>query len=326
MPQRRAAFSLVELLVVIAIIGVLVSLLLPAVQAAREAARQLSCRNNLKQIGLALQDYHAALGSFPPGNYNASGGSCPGASEPTASYSSLFGNWAIAILPYIEQGELFDRYDLRYHNEAPENRMVREKSVAAYVCPSEVDGRTPVVPATGPARAAAAKYAPGSYRAVTGRSDDGAEYLDSEMMSKYDLKSRGPIHALYTARAWKRLYPAVETIDGIKDGSSNTLLIGEATTSTNTAFRTFWAYSYAYYSLSGVAAQSRILWGDYDRCVSAGGDGLAIACKRGWGSEHPGGLHFAFCDGSVHFISTTVDIYLLANLATIEGGEAAQPP
>jgi type II secretory pathway pseudopilin PulG len=313
-------------LVVIAIIGILISLLLPAVQAAREAARRVQCAKNLKQIGLALHQYHETLGSFPPGNYNSSGGSCPGSAEPTASYSSLFGNWMIAILPYIEQNALCDRYDLRYHNESSENRAVRETSVAAYVCPSDIDGQTPAVPATGPAQTAGAKYAPGSYRAVTGRSDDGCEYLDSEMMSSYDRKSRGPIHTIYTARAWKCLFPAVETIAHITDGTSNTLLVGESTTSTNTGYRTFWAYSYAYYTLSGATAQSRTLWGDFDRCVDAEGDCHAVPCKRGWGSFHCGALNFVLCDGSVRSLSTTIDMNLFGSLATIAGGEVAQVP
>ena len=147
----RSAFTLVELLVVIVIVGVLVALLLPAVQAAREAARQTQCANNLKQIGLALHSYHAALGSFPPGNLNYSAGRCPGMAEPTVSYSTWYGNWAIAILPYVEQAALFDRYDLQYANQSPENQVVRETAVAAYLCPSDSPAGLLAVPATGPA-------------------------------------------------------------------------------------------------------------------------------------------------------------------------------
>ena len=123
MKNRRRAFTVVELLVVVAITGVLLALLLPAVQAAREAARRANCASNLKQIGLAILSYHSALSSFPPGNINNHAGNCPGMAEPTTSYSTHFGNWAIAILPYLDQTPLFDRYDLRHLNEGPENQV-----------------------------------------------------------------------------------------------------------------------------------------------------------------------------------------------------------
>jgi prepilin-type processing-associated H-X9-DG protein len=240
--------------------------------------------------------------------------------EPTTSYSTQFGNWLIAILPHIEQSGLFQQYNLQYHNEAPQNQAVRETVVAAYVCPSDVDTRTLAVPATGPAAKAGAMYAPGSYRAVSGRSDDGLNYLDSEMMFQYNRKSRGPIH---TVGVWGY---GVESMDAIHDGTSNTLMVGESTTLTDRAYRTFWAYSYAYYSMSGGTAQPRTLWGDYDRAVAAGGAGGADPCKREWGSFHPGGINFLLCDGSVHFINSGIDMNLFANLCTIDGGEVVQAP
>jgi len=308
------------LLVVIAIIGVLIALLLPAVQAAREAARRVQCQNNLKQIGLALHGYHEARGSFPPGNIQHSAGFCPGMGEPGLSYSTHFGNWMIAILPFIEQGALYDSYDLSHNNESPENRAVRETSVSTYVCPSDYTADGPIVPASGPAATVGAKYAPGSYRAVSGRSDDGMNYLDSEMMYDYERSSRGPIHV---AGVWKY---GSETMAHIRDGTSNTLLVGEYSTATNPGRRAFWAYSFAYYSQSGATAQERTLWGDYDRCVAAEGKGAENPCRRGWGSFHPGGLHFALCDGSIRFLNSTIDMQLFADLATIAGDESATVP
>jgi prepilin-type processing-associated H-X9-DG protein len=320
MRYRRRAFTIVEILVIITIIGMLMALLLPAVQAAREAARRANCASNLKQIGLAILGYHSALNSFPPGNINNHAGDCPGMGEPTSSYSSHFGNWAIAILPYVEQTPLFDRYDARYLNEGPENQFVRETVVAAYDCPSDVDTQTPAIPASGPAFQAGSKYAPGSYRAVSGRSDDGMNYLDSEMMYKYQKTSRGPIHMI---GVWGF---STENIDKVTDGTSNTLLVGESTTATNPGQRTFWAYSFAYYSLSAATAQPRILWGDYDRAVQAGGTGGENPCKRQWGSFHPGAVNFVLCDGSVRSLNTSIDMNLFGNLATISGGELANMP
>ncbi len=317
---RRFAFTLVELLVVIAIIGILIALLLPAVQAAREAARGAHCKNNLKQIGLAVLSYHEAKGTFPPGNIQRTSGNCPGMGEPTASYSTRFGNWMIAILPYIEQTSLFEAYDKSSNNESAANRGVREMPVAAYVCPSDYTAGEPFVPASGPATAVGARYAPASYRAVSGRSDDGLNYLDSEMMYDYDRNSRGAIHVV---GVWGY---GCETIAHVRDGTSNTLLVGEYATATNPGRRAYWAYSFAYYSLSGATAQPRTLWGDYDRCVEAGGPGGDNPCKRGWGSFHPGGLHFALCDGSVRFLNDSIDMNLFADLATIAGDETASVP
>ncbi|MDY0168771.1 MAG: DUF1559 domain-containing protein [Thermoguttaceae bacterium] len=320
MKRRRNAFTLVELLVVITIIGILIALLLPAVQAAREAARRAQCANNLKQIGLALHNYHVSWGTFPHGNINRSAGICPGMGEPTGSYSTRYGNWLIAILPYVEQSALFDSYRLEYENHSPENQDVRETAVAAYVCPSDSATRTPSVPATGPAAQAGAKYAPGSYRVVTGRSDDAYNYLDSEMMYEYQAKSRGAIHLV---GVWGY---DTESIAQIRDGTSNTLLVGESTTFTNTGYRTFWAYSFAYYTQSGATDQSRTLWGDFDRCVEADGAGGDVPCKRGWGGLHSGGVNFALCDGSVRFLGDSIDMALFGALATIAGGEAVQVP
>ncbi|MBN2290901.1 MAG: DUF1559 domain-containing protein, partial [Pirellulales bacterium] len=110
------------------------------------------------------------------------------------------------------------------------------------------------------------------------------------------------------------------------DGSSGTLFVGESTTCTNLGWRTLWAYSYAHFSLSAVTPQERILLGDYDRCVAVGGTGKSGPCRRGWGGNHPGGLHFLMCDGAVHLLDRNVDMNLLAELATIDGGETAHLP
>ncbi|MDZ7616366.1 MAG: DUF1559 domain-containing protein [Patescibacteria group bacterium] len=320
MKTQQRAFTLVELLVVITIIGMLIALLLPAVQSAREAARRSQCANNLKQIALAMHAYHVSWESLPHGNINDTCGFCPGMGDPVQSASTRFSNWLIAILPHMEQTALFDSYRFEYASESSENQSVRETSVATYVCPSDAARRTPVVPATGPAAKAGAKYAPGSYRAVTGRSYDIINYLDSEMMTRYKPERRGPIHM-----AGVQDYGA-ETFAHIRDGTSNTLMVGESSTMTNTGYRTFWAYPFAYYTLSGMTNQPRILLGDYDRCVQAGGDGADIPCKRGWGGLHSGGINFALCDGSVRLISTSIDINLLGSLATIAGGEVASVP
>jgi hypothetical protein len=141
-------------------------------------------------------------------------------------------------------------------------------------------------------------------------------------MYNYRRESRGAIHAAFVAPAWRF---NAETMAHVKDGLSNTLLAGESTTPGNSGFRTFWAYSYAYYTLSSATAQARTLCGDYDQCVACDPSSSA-PCKRGWGSSHGGIVNFVLCDGAVRPLSTSIDMALFGNLATIDGGEIATFP
>src|SRR4051794_38472214 len=115
---RRLAFTLIELLVVIAIIAVLIGLLLPAVQKVREAANRTQCQNNLKQLGLAVLNYENANNKFPAG-HEAHGSNGRGANNGTAASSYYFANWAILLLPYVEQGSLAGQYDNNVSNDDP---------------------------------------------------------------------------------------------------------------------------------------------------------------------------------------------------------------
>ena len=142
--QRKRGFTLVELLVVIAIIGVLVALLLPAVQAAREAARRMSCGNNLKQLGLALHNYHDTFNTFPPGGITP--GNCCG--TPSAA------TWTIFILPFIEETALQNQYNFNVWNRDPVNAQVRESFIKAYLCPSDLNKRRTERPESGSVAAA----------------------------------------------------------------------------------------------------------------------------------------------------------------------------
>jgi len=121
----RGAFTLVELLVVIAIIGILVALLLPAVQAAREAARRTQCKNNLKQLGLALLNYHDNWNYFPPSSVwdVANGG--PGVIDQGQAHTRISQNWAVLILPFVEQQSLYNSFDLKRYMTDPVNAVPR---------------------------------------------------------------------------------------------------------------------------------------------------------------------------------------------------------
>src|ERR1700731_3796855 len=121
--RQRGGFTLIELLVVIAIIGVLIALLLPAVQSAREAARRAQCTNNLKQIGLAFHNYHSANNAFPRAAITDKQG------KPVLS-------WRVAILPYIEQQELYKKFKRDEPWDSPHNKALLKEVPTTYVCPS----------------------------------------------------------------------------------------------------------------------------------------------------------------------------------------------
>src|SRR5687768_12954801 len=186
----HGAFTLIELLVAIAIIGVLVALLLPAIQAAREASRRMACQSRLKQIGLAVQNFEGAAGHLPPpkagaGTYNDRGG--------------MF----VLLLPYIEQRQLFAGYDPEKSILDPQNRPITEKPVDLYLCPSMA------LPRDVPDRACGEELAPGSY-AISSRTEyglhgklDGA-FANPPDSGEYSLAARH-----------------------ITDGLANTLLVGE---------------------------------------------------------------------------------------------------
>jgi len=304
------------------VIGLLVALLLPAIQAAREAARRSSCTNNLRQIGVAVQNYHDTYSALPPGNVTLTAGVCYGSAIPGVGYESEDGaNWMISILPFLEQQTLYDTYDFHAYNESPRNDKVRTAPLATYLCPSDLPADELTVPSAGPAAPTALNlpYRPGSYRAMAGRSD-GRQFLDSSEFTTYPRSWRGAIHTIGVAGF------TVERYRSIVDGTSRTILAGESTTRTNPGYRTYWSYSYGHYSLSSATPQPRTMLADYDQCVSIGGTGSSLPCRRGWGSVHPAGANYLLCDGAVTFYPEDIDVEVFAHLATIDGGEIDTTP
>jgi prepilin-type N-terminal cleavage/methylation domain-containing protein len=287
----RGAFTLIELLVVIAIVGVLIALLLPAVQAAREAARRMSCQNNLKQIGLAVQNYHAAMNHLPP----------PTASD--TNYSQL-GSMFVVLLPYLEEANRFAHYDMKLTANDPKNLPITGKTVAAYTCPSMAMMREAPLSACGEV------LAPGSYLISTR-----TQYaMYQELDGAFENPPEGGNYRL--------------TLKHVTDGASNTLLVGEANYNNqawkwtdcpalngsikwgeHTWAEGYWALSWGHMASDAPEAYNNST--KYSAPIS----------RRAFRSDHVGGVQFVFLDASVHMLRNEVDPTIRNALVTRAGDE-----
>jgi prepilin-type N-terminal cleavage/methylation domain-containing protein/prepilin-type processing-associated H-X9-DG protein len=349
-------FTLIELLVVIAIIAVLIGLLLPAVQKVRDAAANVQCKNNLKQLALAAMSYHDANGNFPAGSV------CRQGVGPFAKSVSYYDTWAISILPYIEQNNLYRLWDPNMPNIAPDAVaganfvLMRQSLVPVYTCPADPSAGLGFVPyrpdsgndylfngPNGPTGSGPYKngpyplFMPATYRCVSGASYGGSDWWTNPThpddgganenwddaaqvpaLMRHFPGDRGVMHACDPLEG-----VAPERIANITDGTSNTLMFGEYATKDTPGRRTFWAYAYTSYNQSLVTFNAPwTLQASFKGCAATPNPSGNNQCKRAWGSFHTGGLNFAFCDGSVHTIHREVDmINVLPALATIAGGE-----
>lgn len=324
--EQPVGFTLVELLVVIAIIGILVALLLPAIQAAREAARRSQCANNLKQMALAALNHHDQKRTFPPGCVMNQGGA-----SSSAKYTT---GWTREIMPYSEDSALRELYDpsvaITAATPATDPKVLRAKqfretAVPLYTCPSDFQMELGL-PESGPGTGI--MFMTGSYRGNAGRGDGNVTwYLYEDIPSPGAIAPnpnkgwRGPMHAiLEPGSAQPSGYALrVEKIKDVVDGTSKTMLIGESTNQL-LARRSFWAYTWGNYLLSQPTPYAPTLWGDFKRCTAAGTYGTANrACHSGWFSNHSDGMNMALCDGSVTFLSFDIELRPFAALGSIGG-------
>jgi len=360
----RKAFTLVELLVVIAIIGILIALLLPAIQSAREAARRTQCCDNLKNLGLACITYSNTKKFLPPGKMVATtstSGPCGG---------TEFSNWALEILPFMDELPLFRQYRFDLSNSDAVNTPVLKSRVKLQECPSD-----PNSPEVQTPEVSAPDAMTSSYRGVAGR----GWYVQTGLTEAYwdsfkagangenmQLTDRGALPVVVTSNGqigggkmncmMSILSNQPVKFKQITDGTSKSLLIGEYTTSTRPAAgksrSAMWANSVFGINLgdvnlpdacrtnplgcslsivnnngpSGGPGTAVTLDPDYAKCEAWTYPSFAQPCKRTFTGFHGGGvgINFVYCDGSVHRLTNTMDIRILSALATVGGGEALQ--
>jgi prepilin-type N-terminal cleavage/methylation domain-containing protein/prepilin-type processing-associated H-X9-DG protein len=340
--SNRQAFTLIELLVVIAIIAVLIALLLPAVQAAREAARRIQCTNNLKQIGLALQNYQSSDGGLPP----------TGTVSPSGNPLSTMGNFGMKtrLLPFIEQTNLYNTMNMSFNGEAPlgQNDTILITKLNAFVCPS--DPNTPQYMYTtftqGPQPVGYSNY-PNNIGTIARNNNgnfDGPAYIMAAVLNTA-LAQGGTL-----------------TLASITDGTSNTVMFSEwikadlSTTSMNgleqimvgpayPATNTYvvpTTYSLGCQASLTISPTNENVKGCFwynDKCGQGGGyshistpnlkacifssdaDAAPDHTMVGASSNHPGGVNVGLLDGSVRFIKNTISPQTWWALATRSGGE-----
>jgi prepilin-type N-terminal cleavage/methylation domain-containing protein/prepilin-type processing-associated H-X9-DG protein len=308
-PHGRPGFTLIELLVVIAIIAILIGLLLPAVQKVRDAAARVQCQNNLKQIALALHDYHDSYQRFPSGIMAPIGftsgaifpSSCPRCQQ--APGPGNFGSWLTRVLPYVEQQNLYNgcanlsgNFDQREYSYCGATTAPGAQVVKTYVCPMDYVPTTTI-------QYSVYYFGVNSYFANAG--------------TKAWPVSQASLNGVM-------FYNSSVRIGDITDGTSNTLLAGErynkdpAVPDSELSDWRGWAWTN--YN-SGGDSLGDTSWPINSPASKIGQD----ARKTNFGSGHFGGANFAFCDGSVHFVSTasTANIVVWQRLSVPNDGHVA---
>jgi prepilin-type N-terminal cleavage/methylation domain-containing protein len=312
----HGGFTMVELLVVIAIIGILVAILLPAVQAARESARRAQCMNNLKQMGLAAQLFHDTYGTLPPPKILTGPGGLLAAPRHDGENAveegrTTLGSTFCLLLSFLEEGNLFAQFDISKDVYQPVNRPITERSLPIYTCP------TMVLPRTVPDKSCGEELGPGSYiisvmsvEPKNAKRED--RYGPGTVDGAFDYPPRpGERYDLPLAR--------------ILDGASKTFLIGEidygfanwewtGTCTGSKGGEFHWAQSYQLLAWGHVAAKSTM---DLFNATEL----VAPVNNIVFRSDHPGGVQFVMLDGSVHFVSGDSDRRVRNALVTRSGGE-----
>jgi len=298
MRTRRRGFTLIELLVVIAIIGVLVALLLPAVQQAREAARRAQCKNSLKQIGLALHNYHDQFNSLPAGWVGVTNGTLN-------IYGTNGWGWAAKILPQMDQGPLYNTLNFSISVADPSQATQRTTKLPIYRCPSDVGPDQWGI--TDEGGTVLAQLANANYVGVFGVSDID-DCVDGDA-GNWPLPTRFP----QCGGEGTFYHNSVTRFADMTDGASNTFMIGEHRS--NSSFQPPWFSTWAGVIPGGDDAIVRIL-GTTDHTPNHPSNHI-----DDFSSYHVGGAHFVFGDGSVRFVSSNINLQRYQSMATRSAGD-----
>lgn len=332
---KNHGFTLIELLVVISIIAVLMALLLPAVQQAREAARRTQCRNNMKQLGLALHNYHDNHKSLPPGviilNSLTNNQNLPSRFGDDLDTGGHLGvNWLVSVLPFIDQSPLFNLFNPAQPMSMAigNNATVRRTVISPYLCPSDPQNTAPLerynTYASG--GAGSAPWARGNYGANLGRQ----MYAHQTQWTQTQGDRRGAMG-----------FGSGASLRDFTDGTTNTVMVWEIRAGVGSQDpRGTWAMGRYGASLVGGCDigtfgsadceginSSVTSSDDIDGCIDAPGYGMGCTANLGDAqisprSLHSSGVNTVLGDGSVRFISQQIDLSIFQALNSISGGES----
>jgi len=306
----RSAFTLIELLVVIAIIAILIGLLLPAVQKVREAAARANCQSNLKNVALAVHNYHDTYKQLP---YNG---------DPIRRVGCCWANgytmysWIARILPYIEQGNVYTLggFDTTGFNANANNTAAMATPIPILKCPS--DGENINGQGTGMANNGGQTYGWSNYKGVSGANWCWGTYTCSGPSVGGDCNGLDNGDGIF----WRSDYLRKKNLLAITDGTSNTFMVGEVIPMKDDHAKA-WAYSNTANGTCCIPPNNAMVAGQPG--YNTTWDWPNVYSFR---SNHTNGLQFAMADGSVSFVSQSIDINVYRALSTYKGGEVAQLP
>ncbi|MDO5309474.1 MAG: DUF1559 domain-containing protein, partial [Planctomycetia bacterium] len=347
-------FTLVELLVVIAIIGILIGLLLPAVQAAREAARRMECSNKMRQLAIATQNYADVNKVLPAGAVMRN------TSNSTACLWRWFSMWGVSLLPFLEQENAFSMYfgaaslenatkgAVNASNQG-RNRELAQLRMTIYECPSDPGIGQQMKPSTDDGHSSYTKFDiwTSSYRAVGGTNTGGTWWWDDNGASNRQIL-RGAVHTVHlgtvTGADGAKYSLHFDSLASVTDGTSNTAIFTEHHQPREMPGRgTFWSGVAANHIYTCSPKAATLYSHNWTLCINTCGlssPQSTYFCGRSAGAYHANGHNAAFLDGSVHFISQTInvgtgwkgsgnppyDIGVWGRLCAIADGETTQVP